>query len=208
MHRIVIPRLLPALPGGILGEFWPDLEDPADWIQRPQTDPHTQGVSSSCLVPKIPSCKIPHKYFSPNFSGCWWCGIPAGCCRCKHTDGFPGEWGWQLRVQEIPIGRKFAMNWNHYFFTTDFTTKYVELYKFGEIQIWHTCNRFTVCVCCTWDLKHLKKTEVMLLQHCFNCLLTEMHLNLAKHTFFFFFQGSEASKRRIRVTITYHADLD
>lgn len=53
-----------------------------------------------------------------------------------------------------------------------------------------------------------KKTEVMLLQHCFNCLLTEMHLNLAKHTFFFFFQGSEASKRRISVTITYHADLD
>lgn len=47
VRRIVIPRLLPALPRGILGQFRPHLEDPADWVQRPQTDPHTKGVSSS-----------------------------------------------------------------------------------------------------------------------------------------------------------------
>lgn len=48
----------------------------------------------------------------------------------------------------------------------------------------------------------------MLLQYCFNCLLIEVHLNLAKHTFFFFFQGSEGSQRTIRATTTYHADLE
>lgn len=43
VHRIVIPGFLPALSGGVLGELWPHTEDSADWVQRPQTDSHTQG---------------------------------------------------------------------------------------------------------------------------------------------------------------------
>ena len=43
MCRIVIPRLLPALSRGVLGQLRSHSEDPADRVQRPQTDPHTQG---------------------------------------------------------------------------------------------------------------------------------------------------------------------
>lgn len=44
--RIVIPRLLPALSRGVLGQLWPHAEDAADWVQRPQTDSDTQGGAS------------------------------------------------------------------------------------------------------------------------------------------------------------------
>lgn len=43
MCRIVIPRFLPALSRGVLGELRPHTEDSADWVQRPQTDTDAQG---------------------------------------------------------------------------------------------------------------------------------------------------------------------
>lgn len=68
VQRIVIPRLLPALSRGFLGQLWPHAEDSADWVQRPQTDPHTQGggfffsfqVSSS-------NCRVWLSFQSPVF---------------------------------------------------------------------------------------------------------------------------------------------
>lgn len=42
---------------GVPGEFWPHAEDSADWVQRPQTDPHTQGAV-------LFHFKNPHRYNS------------------------------------------------------------------------------------------------------------------------------------------------
>ncbi|KAI4809544.1 hypothetical protein KUCAC02_018419 [Chaenocephalus aceratus] len=47
IHRIVIPRFLPALSRVVLGELRPHAQDSADRVQRPQTHSHTQGCRRS-----------------------------------------------------------------------------------------------------------------------------------------------------------------
>lgn len=96
--RFVVPRVLPALSGGVLGELWPHTEDSADGVQRPQTDTHTQGellfhfrIPSSHSVPFKLLCLT--YIYSRDSPGRRWSGVLDRCCGRQHIDGFPGERG-------------------------------------------------------------------------------------------------------------------
>lgn len=67
VSRIVLPRFLPALSRGVLGELWPHAEDSADRVQRPQTDTHTQGGVPFHLRISKPSFSVTQHAF-PWFS--------------------------------------------------------------------------------------------------------------------------------------------
>lgn len=87
--------------------------------------------------------------------GCWWSGIFAGCCRCKHIDVFPGERGWQLRVGEMSTRRTNSVAWTLKLCTTEWflPSKYV----IESNTVWNTDLSYvkhTVCVC-IWSFKHL-----------------------------------------------------
>lgn len=80
--------------------------------------------------------------------GCWWSGILAGCCRCKHIDGFPGERGWQLRVGEMSTGRTNSVTWTLKLCTTDWF--YQPNVWLSQTLFWNTDLSYikhTVCVC-------------------------------------------------------------
>lgn len=107
VHRFVIPRFLPALSRGVLGELWPHIEDSADWVQGPQTDPHTQGgapipvrIPSSHSAPSL-SAVSSHAFFPCGSLGRRWSRVLVGCCGREHLDGFLGERRGWLRTVEM-----------------------------------------------------------------------------------------------------------
>ena len=72
--RLIVPRFLPALSRGVPGELRPHPENPADWVQGPQTDPDPQGgpqyLASSLqlvvffpTVPTLPSHWLPTMHY-------------------------------------------------------------------------------------------------------------------------------------------------